>query len=533
MENVFNRIRNQRLHEKVVSAEEAASWIKNGMTLGLSGFTRAGDAKAVPMALAERAKSEKLKVNVYTGASLGSDIDKLFAEVGLLHKRLPFQADPTMRRKINQGEFYFIDQHLSKTSEMVRAQVLEPIDFAIVEAIAITEDGMIIPTTSVGNSMVFAQHARSIIVEINLAQPQSLEGLHDLYEPGKQGERSPIPISRPDDRIGTLGIPVDMSKVRGIVFTNQTDSPSTITAPDKDTETIARHLIAFLRQEVRAGRLTNRLAPLQSGIGSVSNAVFHGLLQSEFTDLEVYSEVLQDAVFDLMDAGKVRFASCCSITLSAPKMEQVFPNLEKYRDRLILRPQELSNHPEVIRRMGLIAINTALEFDIYGNVNSTHVLGTQMMNGIGGSGDFARNARISVFVTKSIAKDGNISSIVPFVSHVDHTEHDVDVVVTEQGYADLRGLAPRERAELIIDRCAHPLYREALLDYYKEALRGEDKLRMCWKRRCRGIPITSSRERCFRKSCLYKVRKHRLRVCVFFAVGKFPNPYCKRFNNGV
>ncbi|MCY9669156.1 acetyl-CoA hydrolase/transferase family protein [Paenibacillus alginolyticus] len=470
MENVFDRIHNHHLHEKVVSAQEAASWIKSGMTLGLSGFTRAGDAKAVPMALVERAKYGKMKVNVYTGASLGSDIDRMFAEVGLLNKRLPFQADPTMRKKINQGEFYFIDQHLSKTSEMVRAQVLEPIDFAIVEAIAITGDNMIIPSTSVGNSMVFAQYAKSIIVEINMAQPRLLEGLHDLYEPGKQGDRSPIPITKPDDRIGSIGIPVDMGKVRGIVFTNQKDSPSTITPPDKETETIAQHLIAFLRQEVQEGRLTNRLAPLQSGIGTVSNAVFHGLLDSEFTDLEVYSEVLQDAVFELMDAGKVRYASCCSITLSGPKMEQVFPNLEKYRDKLILRPQEISNHPEVIRRMGLIAINTALEFDIYGNVNSTHVLGTQMMNGIGGSGDFARNSRISIFVTKSIAKDGKISSIVPFISHVDHTEHDVDVVVTEQGYADLRGLAPRERAELIINRCAHPMYREQLMDYYLEAL---------------------------------------------------------------
>ncbi|MCZ8517608.1 acetyl-CoA hydrolase/transferase family protein [Paenibacillus filicis] len=470
METAFDRIRNHRLHERVVTAEEAASWIQHGMTLGLSGFTRAGDAKAVPRALAERAKHEKLKVNVYTGASLGSDIDKLLAEAGLLHKRLPFQVDPTMRKKINQGEFYFIDQHLSETAELVRGQVLEPIDIAIVEAIAITEDDMIIPTTSVGNSMVFAHHAKSIIVEINLAQSPLLEGLHDIYEPGKQGERAPIPLTKPDDRLGTAGIPFDMSKVRGIVFTNQTDSPSTVTTPDAETNQIAQHLIAFLRQEVRAGRLTNRLAPLQSGIGSVSNAVFHGLLQSEFTDLEVYSEVLQDAVFDLMDAGKVRYASCSSITLSRGKMEEVFPRLEKYRDRLILRPQEISNHPEVIRRMGLIAINTALEFDIYGNVNSTHVLGTQMMNGIGGSGDFARNARISIFVTKSIAKDGNISSIVPFVSHVDHTEHDVDVVVTEQGYADLRGLAPRERAPLIIERCTHPLYREQLMDYYEEAL---------------------------------------------------------------
>jgi succinyl-CoA:acetate CoA-transferase len=95
----------------------------------------------------------------------------------------------------------------------------------------------------------------------------------------------------------------------------------------------------------------------------------------------------------------------------------------------VLRPQEISNHPEVIRRLGLITINTALECDIYGNVNSTHVGGTHMMNGIGGSGDFARNAHLSVFVTKSIAKNGAISSIVPMVTHVDHTEHDTDIIV--------------------------------------------------------------------------------------------------------
>lgn len=470
MENQLERIRDSRLKNRVVSPEEAASWIENGMTLGLSGFTRAGDVKAVPFALVNRVKDEKsFKVNVYTGASLGSDVDKLFAEAGILGKRLPFQADATMRKGINQGDFLFVDQHLSHTAEMIRSDVME-VDVAILEAIAITEDGMVIPTTSIGNSMAFALNAKSIIIEINMAQSELLEGLHDLYEPGKQGDRQPIPLAKPDDRIGTIGIPIDVEKVKGIVFTDQMDSPSTIVPPDEETVIMAQHLIDFLRTEVKSGRLTESLAPLQSGIGSVANAVLHGMLDSEFQDLEVYSEVLQDAVFDLIDAGKVRFASCCSITLSEEKMKKVFNNFDQYRSKLLMRPQEISNHPEIIRRLGLISINTALELDIYGNVNSTHVLGTKMMNGIGGSGDFARNARLAIFVTKSIAKGGNISSIVPFVSHVDHTEHDVDVVVTEQGYADLRGLAPRERVELIIENCAHPMYRNQLRAYYQEAL---------------------------------------------------------------
>lgn len=423
MNKGMERIRHTRLQTAVTSAEEAASWIQDGMTLGLSGFTRAGDAKAVPLALVDRAATESFKVNVFTGASLGSDIDRLFAEAGIVHKRLPFQAEPAMRQKINSGEHLFIDQHLSHTAEMIRANVLAPIDFAIIEGVGITEDGMLIPSTSVGNSLAFAQHAESIIVEINTAQPVELEGLHDLYDVNKQGERDPIPLTKSDDRIGTIGIPLDVSKVKGIVFTHQEDSPSTIVAPDEETEVMAEHLLTFLRAEIAAGRLTEKLAPLQSGIGSVANAVLHGMVQSEFEDLEVYSEVLQDAVFDLIDAGKVNFASCASITLSEEKMKEVFGNFDRYRDKIVMRPQEMSNHPEIIRRLGLISINTALELDIYGNVNSTHVSGTKMMNGIGGSGDFARNARLAIFVTKSIAKDGKISSVVPFVPHVDHTEH--------------------------------------------------------------------------------------------------------------
>lgn len=470
MEKTIERIKAIQLQDRVIDADLAASWIQDGMTLGLSGFTRAGDAKAVPLALVKRAETESFKVNIFTGASLGSDIDKLFAEAGIVNKRLPFQADPVMRRKINEGDLLFVDHHLSQTAEWIKAGVIEPIDFAIIEALGITEDGLIIPTTSVGNSALFVQYAKNVIVEINTAQPVLFEGIHDIYDTGKQGERSPIPLTHVSDRIGVPGIPVDLEKVRGIIFTHQKDSPSTIAEADEETELMAEHLLNFLRSEVRAGRLTEKLAPLQSGIGTVANSVLHGLIDSEFEGLEVYSEVLQDAVFELIDAGKVRFASSSSITLSEEKMKQVFSDFEKYRDKLILRPQEISNHPEIIRRLGLISINTALEFDIYGNVNSTHVSGTKMMNGIGGSGDFARNARLSIFVTKSIAKGGRISSVVPFATHIDHTEHDVDIVVTEQGYADLRGLAPRERSKLIIENCVHPTYKEKMLEYHREAL---------------------------------------------------------------
>ncbi|MFA7680576.1 MAG: succinate CoA transferase [Pigmentiphaga sp.] len=467
------RIRMAALQHKVMSAKQAAELVKPGMTLGLSGFTRAGDAKAVPDALIERAKKNPLQVTVITGASLGHDTDKRMAEAGLLARRLPFQVDTALRRAINQGEVPFLDQHLSETTAQLRHGHLKPIDVAVIEAVAIQEDGSIVPTMSVGNSVIFAEQAKQIIIELNQAVPVALEGLHDIYTLAAEQGRQPLPLTRVDQRIGTTAIKVDPARIAAIVLTQEIDSPSNALPPDTDTQAIARHIGWFFEQEVEAGRMGPSLRPLQAGIGTIANAVLHGLLDSPFEDLTMYSEVLQDSAFELIDAGKVRFASASSITVSGTVYHRFLSQLGRYRDKVVLRPQDISNAAELIRRLGVIAINTALEVDIYGNVNSTHVGGTHMMNGIGGSGDFARNASLAMFVTKSIAKDGDISSIVPMVPHVDHGMQDVDVVVTECGLADLRGKSPRERALSIIENCVHADYRDALLDYFHRAcLRG-------------------------------------------------------------
>lgn len=464
-------IRNAAFLDKVVSAEEAASWIEDGMTLGMSGFTLFGEPKEFPRALSARGQNEKFKVNLFTGASMGPAADQSMAEAGIINKRIPYQGNPVQRKMINAGEVLYIDQHLSHTAELLRQGVLPQVDYAIIEAAAITEDGQIIPTGSVGNSPIFVQNAKHVIIELNTSAPREYEGMHDIYIPGPAGEntRKDIPVYDVSTRIGTIGIPVDPAKVRGIVLSSQPDIPSPLFEPNEETQKIADNLLDFLRQEVKLGRLTNSLAPLQSGVGSVANAVLNGMKTSEFKDLTVASEVLQDGVFDLIDAGVVKFAAATAFSLSKKRVDNLASDLAKYAGKVVFRPQEISNHPEVIRRLGIISFNTALEADIYGNVNSTHVSGTHMMNGIGGSGDFARNARISIFVTTSTAKGGKVSSIVPFVTHVDHTNHDVDVIITEQGYADLRGLAPVEAAQRIINNCMHPDYRPQALAYLEEA----------------------------------------------------------------
>jgi succinyl-CoA:acetate CoA-transferase len=181
--------------------------------------------------------------------------------------------------------------------------------------------------------------------------------------------------------------------------------------------------------------------------------------------------VIQDGMVRLLKSGKLTSASATAFSLSPEMMDEVNANMGLYRERIVLRPQEISNHPEIIRRLGVVAMNAMIEADIYGNVNSTHVMGSRIQNGIGGSGDFARNGYLSIFMAPSLAQKGTISTIVPMVSHVDHTEHDVQVVVTEQGLADLRGLSPRQRAHLIIEKCSSPEYRPQLLDYLNRAER--------------------------------------------------------------
>ena len=444
------------------------------MNVATSGFTPAGYPKAVPLALTQKAKEHPLKINLITGASVGKELDGALARAGVVQKRFPYQTNADMRNLANSNQVEYFDLHLSHVAQQIRAGFYGSIDIAIVEACAITEEGHIIPTTSVGNTPTFVQEAKSVIIEINTSQPMELEGFHDIYipqGPSYKNPINPIPIVHPADRIGTTYIEVDPEKVVAVVITDIKDSVNPRKDIDETSFQMANNLLDFFAHEIKKGRLPQNLLPLQSGVGNVANAVLNGLMDSPYENLVFYSEVIQDSVLNLIDEGKATFASGCSVTLTSDGLEHFLNNLSAYSGKIILRPIEITNNPEIIRRLGVIAMNTALEVDIYGHVNSTHIMGTKIMNGIGGSGDFTRNAYLSIFTTPSTVKKGSISSIVPMVSHVDHTEHDLHVIITEHGVADLRGLAPRQRAEVIIENCAHPDYRPLLKDYLKRAIK--------------------------------------------------------------
>ena len=470
-----NRIRMESLRSKILGAEEAALLVKNGMTVATSGFTPSGYPKAVPLALAKRAETESLSITLLTGASVGDELDGALSRSGVIKRRFPYQTQEDIRCKINDGKIIYQDMHLSHLPQQVAYGFFGDVDIAIVEALAITEEGGIIPTTSVGISPTVISSAKKIIVEINTRQPMTLEGIHDIYIPEKPPCRKPIPILRAGDRIGTSYITCDPSKIEAVVITDINDDVRPFRAIDRDSKAISGYIIEFLQHEVKKGRLPKNLLPLQSGVGSVANAVLGGLIESPFKNLTCYTEVIQDSMLDLIDAGKIDIASGTALTLSEKGLKRLYSDMERYAKYLVLRPQEISNNPEVIRRLGVLAMNTAIEIDIYGHVNSTMIMGSQMMNGVGGSGDYTRNAYLSFFTTISTAKSGNISSIVPMVSHVDHTEHDVMIVVTEQGLADLRCTSPLERAHKIIDCCAHPTYRPMLKEYLDKAVKSSNK----------------------------------------------------------
>ena len=476
-----DRILHKGLKAKVMSAEAAAALIPNGAVLGMSGFTGAGYPKAVPIALSKRALDAKLsgkplKFDVLTGASTGPEQDTMMSFVEASRFRFPYQGDAVTREKINAGLIEYQDMHLSHAGTLVRygyyGKGRNNLDFAIIEVTKINEDGTCVPSSSCGANNVYFEHSDKIILEVNSWQDERLEGMHDIISvPGEHGKRVPLPITAADDRKGSKYWKFDLSKVVAVVESAFPDRNAPFKPPEEIHRKIAGHIMDFFDGEVKAGRLSKHLTPLQSGVGNIANAVLVGLNEGPFDRMISYTEVVQDGMLDMLDSGKLVAASATAFSVSPEGQVRFNKDIDRYRKQIILRPQEISNNPEIIRRLGCIAMNGFVEADIYGHVNSTHIAGKGIENGIGGSGDFARNSAYTIFMSPATAKDGKISAIVPFASHIDHTEHEVNGIVTEYGFADLRGRSPKEKAKEVIEKAAAPEYRPLLWDYFKRAMK--------------------------------------------------------------
>ena len=462
---------------RFMTADEAASLIHDNDNVGFSGFTHAGCPKVVPVALARRAESEHIaghpfKIGMFTGASTGDSIDGALSRAHAIKFRTPYQTNKDLRNTINSGEVSYFDLHLSTLAQDLRYGFYGSVDVAIIEACDVTENGEIVPTCGVGITPTIARMAKIVIVELNSWHPKELRGMHDLADLSAPPERLGIPVYSVRDRIGEDHVKVDPQKIV-VVKTNVPNEGNGFAPVDDITAKIGEHVVRFFVREMNSGRMPETFLPIQSGVGNIANAVLAAIGKSmEIPDFDVYTEVIQDAIIELMESGRIKFASGGTLTVSNPCIERIYHNLAFFKERIVFRTAEISNNPEIARRLGVIAMNTALEADIFGNINSTHVMGTKIMNGIGGSGDFARSAYLSIFLTPSTAKNGEISALVPMVSHQDHSEHSVKVIITEYGVADLRGKSPKERAKCIIENCAHPDYRLLLREYLASGMKG-------------------------------------------------------------
>lgn len=476
------RVRYAPYLKKLRTAEECVELFTPGQYLGWSGFTGVGAPKVIPSALADHVEKNNLQgqyaFNLFVGASAGPE-ESRWAENSMILRRSPHQVGKPISKAINDGRTQFFDKHLSMFPQdltygyYTREKSNDLLDYTIIEATAITEDGSIIPGPAVGATPEMVSVSDKIIIEVNTKTP-SFEGIHDIDMPMNPPHRQPYPYTSVDQKSGLVSIPVDPSKVVAIVESQTMDKVPANTPSDAMSQAIAGHLIEFLEHEVKLGRMPENLHPLQSGIGNIANAVVEGLANSNFKNLTVWTEVLQDSFLDFFESGSLDYATATSIRLTEAGFERFYENWDDYTKKLCLRSQVVSNSPEIIRRLGVIAMNTPVEVDIYAHANSTNVMGSRMLNGLGGSADFLRNAKLSVMHTPSArptkTDPTGLSCIVPMASHVDQTEHDLDVVVTEQGLADLRGLSPKERAKVIIQKTAHPDYRDQLMDYFDRSV---------------------------------------------------------------
>jgi succinyl-CoA:acetate CoA-transferase len=453
------------------SPAAAADLVGNDDVVAVSGFGSVGNPKPVPAALADAAdKGRDLSLTVVSGGSTGEQIDTRLFEADAVARRYPFQGRAESGAAINDREVAFHDTHISRLGERVELRSLADADIAIVEAVAVGPDWLV-PSTSIGHTPAYVAAADRLIVEVNHSQPLALAELHDIYRPGLPPDREPIPLSTPGERIGGPRVEFDPGKLVAVVETDDPDTPYSFREPTDVDQKIADNFASFLEVELRRNPAMAECIRLQFGVGSMGNALMGALVSFDDggRNIEYFGEVVQDGMLDLLADGTFRVASATSLALSEEGQERLFADIDRYTDGLVLRPASVSNRAELVDRFGVVAVNSAVEVDIYGNVNSTHVGGTRLLSGIGGSGDFNRNGLLSITALPSTTTDGDISRIVPAVTHVDHTEHDVSVIVTEHGVADLRGLSPAERAKEVIAECASPEYRKLLRTYFDRA----------------------------------------------------------------
>lgn len=460
MKDPAGRIGKKELLDRVVPADQAAQFFKGGMVVATSGNALSGYPKEIFAALAARMQREPFKIDLMATGPLGPEVEEALVRAGGLRRRIGTVGTRLLREAINRREVGFLEGKSGRLAQYARWGYYGPVDLAVIEAAGIDGEGNILPGTTVYDAPDWVDLAPAVLLEINWRRPVEMAGMHDIYSP-RPGEC--LPLTHVLQRIGRPTIPLDAKKVKGIVLSDGQDREVPPARMTEKNRSIARHLILFLQRE--ANRRGGRLPPLEVGIGEVMLSFLSALAEADLPPLSFFLAAATDPLLELVETGRAEALSCNSLRFSRAGLARLASRLDSYRPRIILRSAAVTNSAEVISRLGLLAINSCLEADVAGQVNSSHLRGSMLVGGIAGSYDYARNSALSIFALPATTGKGDASTIVSRVSHVDHTEHEVDVLVTEHGVADLRALEPYERAAAIIDHCAAPPFRDGLRDY--------------------------------------------------------------------
>jgi acetyl-CoA hydrolase len=477
MRTLAECIESAALLRKVVPVEAAVELVEDGDVLAVSGFTKSAEPKVFLPALARRLAAERpeARITLYSGASLSEEVEGPIAP--FVARRGPYMSSRTSRRLIHEGKMDFSDVHLSMFARNFMYGFYGDPDLAVVEVSRIRDDGSVILTSAVGISAEALHRARRIVLEVATAGPD-YTGFHDIHLPPRPPDVGwPIPVTWVGDRVGAPYAQLDPDRVVAVVASREPDHGVPFAEVRPIHRRIAQHIVDFLVQSRDRLGWKHWLPPLQSGVGNVANAIVAELHDSPFRRIAFWTEVFQDGMLKFVeDRDRFTAASATGLSFSTAGGREFERLFAQCRDRVILRPMWLSNSPEIIGRLFVIAMNTPLEVDVCGQVNSTHVDGRRIVNGLGGSGDFFRNAYLSIAHTPSVRRlrDGRVvSCVMPVVNHVDHGEHDIKCICTEQGFAVNTQIRDRRRlADDIVEHCAHPHFRPLLREWLRRV--GDD-----------------------------------------------------------
>ncbi|MGD8536689.1 MAG: acetyl-CoA hydrolase/transferase C-terminal domain-containing protein [Candidatus Aminicenantes bacterium] len=419
--------------EKLVTAEEAVSVIKSSDRVYISG--NAATPYVLMNALASR-KDELEDIELTHVLLLGEDpLSRPEMEGHFRHNSL--FVGPADRKAINEGRADYIPIFLHQIPGLIYSDQM-PLDVAVLHLSPPDEHGFMSFGVEVLASKAAAEKAKIVIAQVNEKMPRVLG---DSF--------------------------VHVSRIHKIVEISE-ELPQLERSPFTEVERKIGHFIAELIEDG---------STLQLGIGGIPDAVLSAL--KERRDLGIHTEMVSDGVMEAIEAGIITGAKktfhpnkvILTFILGSKKLYDFSDNNPVFE----AHPTDYTNHPfNVSRNENMIAINSAIEVDITGQVCSDSV-GTFIYSGFGGQVDFIRGAAHSkggkpIIALPSTAKNDEISRIVPFLKQgagVVTTRADVKYVVTEYGVANLHGRNLQERTVALIN-IAHPKFRPDLIKEAKK-----------------------------------------------------------------